>query len=434
MSKPKVKIVIGANYGDEGKGLATDYFTQKAKGPVLNVLYNGGPQRGHTVEHKNGLRHIFHHFGSGFFSGASTYFDENFLVDPIKFNIEHCELLDQARYFTDMTEEEAIKKSICFCHPNCRVITPWDAMANQILAKHKEKHNTCGCGIWTTIERYNGHIDTIPNSMHSLYFRDLIKLDDMGIQVELMNLSLNWFYWLAKQITGKNYYELSLEDRENKSFLGDYAGIFLNPSLRDHFIYDLRQMQKRTIIANLDEVTPKFETIIFEGGQGLAIGMQNTLKCNTSTPSFTGSALPIMTLIDEYGNRLTENIEICYVTRTYLTRHGDGYLPNACSREGLGINYQDLTNQSNQFQGKLRYAPLIWKELYMRISQDLNQLAIKQHFPDTERTIMVTHVSDDGQLDPKEIVKFDDCYVSKSPYSEEVEVWHSYEEKSGQLT
>ena len=46
------KIVIGANYGDEGKGLMTDYFCREAvsRGDTcLSVCTNGGPQRGHTV-------------------------------------------------------------------------------------------------------------------------------------------------------------------------------------------------------------------------------------------------------------------------------------------------------------------------------------------------------------------------------------------------
>ena len=54
-----VKIVIGANFGDEGKGLMTDYFTSGSNDIV--VLSNGGAQRGHTVTKTNGIRHVFHH-------------------------------------------------------------------------------------------------------------------------------------------------------------------------------------------------------------------------------------------------------------------------------------------------------------------------------------------------------------------------------------
>lgn len=43
-----VKVVIGANFGDEGKGQLTDYFASKSDNAIV-VLHNGGPQRGHTV-------------------------------------------------------------------------------------------------------------------------------------------------------------------------------------------------------------------------------------------------------------------------------------------------------------------------------------------------------------------------------------------------
>ena len=40
----QVKVVIGANFGDEGKGLMTDCFCSKLSknGSVLNIRFNGG--------------------------------------------------------------------------------------------------------------------------------------------------------------------------------------------------------------------------------------------------------------------------------------------------------------------------------------------------------------------------------------------------------
>lgn len=45
---PNVKVVIGSNFGDEGKGLMTDYFCAEAKKrneSCIVVLSNGGAQR-----------------------------------------------------------------------------------------------------------------------------------------------------------------------------------------------------------------------------------------------------------------------------------------------------------------------------------------------------------------------------------------------------
>jgi transcriptional regulator with XRE-family HTH domain len=51
------------------------------------------------------------------------------------------------------------------------------------------------------------------------------------------------------------------------------------------------------------------------------------------------------------------DIEVIYVTRSYLTRHGAGPLPNEM-KEKPYKNITDLTNIQNEFQGVLRFAPL----------------------------------------------------------------------------
>ena len=86
-----IKIVIGANFGDEGKGKLTDYYTKNADNCIV-VCSNGGAQRGHTVLKSDGTRHVFHHFGSGTLNGADTYLPEDFILNPLVFREEWEEL------------------------------------------------------------------------------------------------------------------------------------------------------------------------------------------------------------------------------------------------------------------------------------------------------------------------------------------------------
>ena len=86
-----IKIVIGANFGDEGKGKLTDYYTKNADNCIV-VCSNGGAQRGHTVLKSDGTRHVFHHFGSGTLNGADTYLPEDFILNPLVFKEEWEEL------------------------------------------------------------------------------------------------------------------------------------------------------------------------------------------------------------------------------------------------------------------------------------------------------------------------------------------------------
>ena len=92
-----VSIIIGANYGDEGKGRMSDYLANKAMQAgqsTITILSNGGAQRGHTVVLNNGFTHIFHHFGSGTLAGADTYLPQSFIVNPMIFMKEYNELLN----------------------------------------------------------------------------------------------------------------------------------------------------------------------------------------------------------------------------------------------------------------------------------------------------------------------------------------------------
>lgn len=52
----RARVVIGANFGDEGKGLVTDYLCA-SEGAGMVVRFNGGAQAGHTVVTPDGRRH-----------------------------------------------------------------------------------------------------------------------------------------------------------------------------------------------------------------------------------------------------------------------------------------------------------------------------------------------------------------------------------------
>ena len=139
-----VKLIIGANYGDEGKGLATDFFGAQAADSfgTINVLTNGGPQRGHTVELADGRRHVFKHFGAASFRGAASYFAEQFIVNPMEF----------MREYDDLRAVHAAPET--YMNPRCRFSTPWDMLTNQLFLEKNGLHNSCGFGIWETVLRY----------------------------------------------------------------------------------------------------------------------------------------------------------------------------------------------------------------------------------------------------------------------------------------
>ena len=95
------------------------------------------------------------------------------------------------------------------------------------------------------------------------------------------------------------------------------------------------------------------ETLIFESGQGLLLDCMNKEYAPHVTASRTGSHNPLA-FLSRIGAELDEAV---YVSRTYVTRHGAGKLFGECPKENLGGIGRDLTNEPNEWQGQLRYAP-----------------------------------------------------------------------------
>ena len=107
--------------------------------------------------------------------------------------------------------------------------------------------------------------------------------------------------------------------------------------------------------------------MVFEGGQGLLLDRNNKEYYPHLTPSNTGIENPLKIIS---GLNSTLDIEVCYVTRTYLTRHGAGRLDGECNKSEIHPDMQDLTNIPNPHQGALRYAKLDENLLKERILKD----------------------------------------------------------------
>ena len=309
----EVKVITGANYGDEGKGVVSNYFTKRAVQRdmrVLNVLFNGGCQRGHTV---NG--HIFHSFGAGAIEGADTYYTRKFMVDPIVWFNEYNELGQKPKLII---------------HPGAWVVTPYDVMINQALERKRgdARHGSCGFGIFETrhrCEQMENHLLAKDLSNEEILFEKLNKIK-------------------------KEYYPARCEE------LG--IEVEFNPYMFDNFMTCAHQMMKCGDVSfSGPEVFFNYESIIFEGGQGLLLSEENTDNYPYLTPSITSYKGAEVELLYLLKNTKAE-FEFCLVSRPYLTRHGAGPLPYECEKEKLSDKIIDETNMPNEWQGSLRFAPL----------------------------------------------------------------------------
>lgn len=81
----KVDVLLGLQWGDEGKGKIVDVLT-----PKYNVIarFQGGPNAGHTLEF-NGIKHVLHTIPSGIFrENALNVIGNGVVIDPVIFKKE----------------------------------------------------------------------------------------------------------------------------------------------------------------------------------------------------------------------------------------------------------------------------------------------------------------------------------------------------------
>lgn len=320
----KARIVIGANYGDEGKGTVVAHYT-KHSSHVLNVLTNGGSQRGHSILTDDGSI-TFQHFGSGTYHGAHSYYSRYFIMNPMQFVQEYEALI--------------VKPQKIYRDRLCRWSTPYDVTANLIGEELQGRHASCGMGIWNTIKR----CDSMP-----------IMLFDEFVTSE------NQFGFLNNV---KAYYEKFMDIPDA------WKSIWNSPTLQTHFINDCLFMAKHTEVARLPELEG-YENFIFENGQGLLLCDQRKDTPDT-TPSNTG-ILYSLKMLKEMNSDI--DITAHYVTRPYLTRHGDGEMEQQSSRTTLSKDVaEDRTNQYNEHQGEFRYGLLDVNSLKQRITEDATEM------------------------------------------------------------
>lgn len=430
MKIKEVKIVVGSNYGDECKGLATHYFAQKASKryvkvsegqkrheKVLNVLYNGGCQRGHTVELKTGERHVFHHFGSGTFDHADTYFDLDFMVNPIFFNEEFFELRDQFGI-----------PPVSYTHPSCRFVTPYDMILNQIIEERRgsDRHGSCGYGIFETRKRYE------------LKGRELMKYATPVMGFHNMSDAEKFKYLdrIRKEYVPKRLKDIGIVLHEDSKWLE----ILQDDGIIIQYIKDFKLMMELTALTTSIELFPNYDTLIFEGGQGLALDEDNMKDYPHLTPSHTGSSVPLERLLTSGADVDWGNIEICYVTRSYFTRHGAGNFPTECKKEEINENIVDKTNVYNDFQESIRYGRFDKKSFIKRTFDDYSKsykvfrdIAVIEDYKEdfgVTPSLFVSHLNYTegdiyGNTSLKDLSKyFTRMYISDTKYSEDVK--HTY--------
>ena len=321
----KTVAVVGGMYGDEGKGLMVDYLCDNmGKGGAV-VRYQGGAQSGHTVVTPEGNRHVFSHIGSGSMLGLQTILGKDFVCNPDLFLTEWVELEDKPP--TPLIEWES------------QISTPYDVILNQELERSRgsARHGSVGVGFGETIERVE--VGGISFTYKDLHMRNAFIVDTlMKIRMYFLNrmelLGLDSSPWTNEKMVSKIINQLQLFTTLTK------------PLYEYNMVYDY---------------------IIFEGGQGLKLDM-----LYGDFPYVTRSRTGLYNAKSFCSRHNLSLDEVIYVTRAYTTRHGAGPLKNEY-KHGEMDHVADDTNKDSEFQGSLRFAPLLWGEFERMAMIDSDQ-------------------------------------------------------------
>ena len=354
-----IKVVIGANFGDEGKGLMTDYFCSKfpKNEKVLNVRFNGTCQAGHTVV-KGQKRHIFSHFGAGSLNGnVITFLTSDFYVNPILFNKEYDELVALG------------VRPVVIIDSTAPVITFYDMLYNRVIesSRGENRHGSCGMGLWEALLRGKaGNVLTV----------DDLKKGVLKLANQIIDIRDNYFSEKFKQ-DGIEF---------NGSVVDDID--WFDEDIIDKYIFEAKIMLERIIIEDEKSVLNRFDNIVFEGAQGLLLDWMNREYMPYLTASRTGlfNVNRLLKLIEE-----PFNFEVCYITRSYFTRHGAGLFKSEVeNKEVLGIKENDKTNFLNTWQGLFRYGYFDLDLFRKTIEKDLSDIDLI----DFKKSICVSHLDE----------------------------------------
>lgn len=335
----KATAIIGANFGDEAKGKMVDYVATPTS---MVVRSSGGANAGHTVV-RDGVRHVFHHFGSATLQGAPTYLSEYFINNPILFFQERDilrKLGHEPRVYVD---------------PEGLMTTPWDMMINTLVEETRggARHGSCGVGINETMQR-------------DQYFP--FQVFHCGIAKEMCGTIMH--DWVPRRLR-----ELNLTPSEA------WWDRLRSQDIFDTFVTDCAAYWDATRSASLGSALEreKSDNIVFEGAQGLLLDQDHYFF-----PHVTHSKTGLHNVLRIADAESIRELEVIYVTRAYLTRHGAGPFP----REQTTLSYDDPTNVPNTWQGSLRFGHLDLNLLAESINYDMDDRY--RGFPEVTAKLAVT--------------------------------------------
>lgn len=302
-----VSAIIGAQWGDEGKGKVIDLLAEKAK---VVVRFSGGNNAGHTVINHLGEFKL-HLIPAGIFdSTAICIIGPGVVVDPAAFLEEREQL-----------EEKGIDTSRLYISNRAHLVMPYHLLLDELEEKIRG-----GNAIGTTL-RGVGPAYTDKVARLGIRVGELLNMQEFKKRLEFVLENKNR---LLKGVYGVE--PIKLEEIFNK--YSEYA-----KELKHH-------IRETTIL--LEESIEKDEVVIFEGAQGAMLDLDyGTYPYTTSSsPLAAGASLG-------GGVGPTKFDQVLGVYKAYTTRVGSGPMPTEL-KDAMGDKIRDIAQEFGTTTGRPR--------------------------------------------------------------------------------
>lgn len=302
------RVVVGAQWGDEGKAKITDLLAQNAD---LVIRYQGGCNAGHTVVAHN-KTFKFHLIPSGIlYEGKTCFIGAGTVILPESFEAEIKGLI-----------EEGIDVSRLKINPLASITMPYHTEVDGYSESTagKGKIGTTKKGIGPT---YTDKMARIGLKIEDLYSDEALS-EKLDIILPLKNKTLKEVYGL------KTYTK-----EEITALCKKYAEIF-----RPYVCFDWQKV--------LEDAKRDKKAVLFEGAQGVMLDVDyGTYPFVTSSNPIGGGA----STGSGYGPCMID--EVIGVAKAYVTRVGEGPFVTELTDE-IGSRIQTIGHEFGVTTGRPR--------------------------------------------------------------------------------
>jgi adenylosuccinate synthase len=303
-----VDLLLGLQWGDEGKGKIVDVLTKD-----YNIIarFQGGPNAGHTLEF-DGIKHVLRTIPSGIFHEKSiNVIGNGVVIDPVVF-VKELEALD--KYHIDYVSKLIISRKAHLILPTHRLL---DAASE--ASKGKAKIGSTLKGIGPTYMDKTG--------------RNGIRVGDL----ELETFKQKYKSLAKKHVAMIDFYNVEIQyDLEE---------------MEAEFFESIEKLKKLTFIDSeeyLNQAIKSGKTILAEGAQGSLLDIDFgtypfvTSSNTTAAGACTGLGVAPRKIKEVYG-----------IFKAYTTRVGSGPFPTELF-DNIGVKMAKIGHEFGAVTGRAR--------------------------------------------------------------------------------